>query len=153
MAPCGQALTQSWQNMQEPKSYSYFTKNFFFFPSASSAFTALKLGAPGNPIGAYVATMLVVEIVSAYAGKTKLDIILVPLGALFLSFAGIFAAYPFIWLIGRLGDFIAFATDATPFVMGIVISVVMGIVLTMHLPPPYGFPWRIPCFSAMPRER
>ena len=75
--------------------------------------------------------MLVVEIVSAYAGKTKLDIILVPLGALFLSFAGIFAAYPFIWLIGRLGDFIAFATDATPFVMGIVISVVMGIVLTM----------------------
>lgn len=102
-----------------------------FFPSASSAFTALKLGAPGNPIGAYVATMLVVEIVSAYAGKTKLDIILVPLGALFLSFAGIFAAYPFIWLIGRLGEFIAFATDATPFVMGIVISVVMGIVLTM----------------------
>lgn len=102
-----------------------------FFPSAAAPFSAIALGAPGNPIGAYVATMLVIEIVSLYAGKTKLDIILIPLGALFLSFAGIFAAYPFIKLIGRLGDFIAFATDATPFVMGVVIAVVMGVVLTM----------------------
>ena len=102
-----------------------------FFPSAAAPFSANALGAPGNPIGAYVATMLVIEIVSLYAGKTKLDIILIPLGALFLSFAGIFAAYPFIKLIGRLGDFIAFATDATPFVMGVVIAVVMGVVLTM----------------------
>lgn len=101
------------------------------FPSAAAPFSAIALGAPGNPIGAYVATMLVIEIVSLYAGKTKLDIILIPLGALFLSFAGIFAAYPFIKLIGRLGDFIAFATDATPFVMGVVIAVVMGVVLTM----------------------
>ena len=102
-----------------------------FFPSAATPFSAIALGAPGNPIGAYVATMLVIEIVSLYAGKTKLDIILIPLGALFLSFAGIFAAYPFIKLIGWLGDFIAFATDATPFVMGVVIAVVMGVVLTM----------------------
>lgn len=102
-----------------------------FFPSAAAPFSAIALGAPGNPIGAYVATMLVIEIVSLYAGKTKLDIILIPLGALFLSFAGIFAAYPFIKLIGWLGDFIAFATDATPFVMGVVIAVVMGVVLTM----------------------
>lgn len=102
-----------------------------FFPSAAAPFSAIALGAPGNPIGAYVATMLVIEIVSLYAGKTKLDIILIPLGALFLSFAGIFAAYPFIKLISRLGDFIAFATDATPFVMGVVIAVVMGVVLTM----------------------
>lgn len=99
-------------------------------PGASS-FASLKLGAPGNPIGAYVVTMLVVEIVSLYAGKTKLDIILIPLGALIISLAGVFAAYPFIKLIGWLSDFIAFATDATPFVMGIVIAVVMGVLLTM----------------------
>ena len=39
--------------------------------------TSLTLGAPGNPIGAYVVTMLVVEIVGLYVGKTKLDILLV----------------------------------------------------------------------------
>ena len=92
-----------------------------------------KMGSalPGNPIGAYVVTMLVVEIVELYAGKTKLDIILIPIGSLLLSFIGIFVAYPFIWLISQLGVLIALATNATPFVMGVVIAVIMGIVLTM----------------------
>ena len=97
----------------------------------SAAFTALTLGTPGNPIGAYVVTMLAVEIVGLYAGKTKLDIILIPLGALALSFAGVFVSFPFIWLVNQLGTLIAVATDATPLVMGIVIAVVMGVLLTM----------------------
>ncbi len=92
-----------------------------------------KMGAalPGNPIGAYVVTMFVVEIVELYAGKTKLDILLVPLGVLVLSLGGVFVAYPFIWLVNQLGSLIAIATEITPFIMGIVIAVVMGILLTM----------------------
>jgi uncharacterized membrane protein len=93
--------------------------------------TALTFGAPGNPIGAYVVTMLVIEVVSLYAGKTKLDIILIPLGVLTISLIGVYVAWPFIWLINQLGTLIALATDITPFVMGIVIAVVMGILLTM----------------------
>ena len=91
----------------------------------------LKLGSCGNPIGAYVVTMLVVEVCGLYEGKTKLDIILIPLGAMILSFAGVYLAYPFILLINELGRLIAVATNATPFVMGVVISVIMGILLTM----------------------
>ena len=93
--------------------------------------TSLTLGAPGNPIGAYVVTMLAVEVVGLYAGRTKLDILLVPLGVLALSFAGIYLAYPFILLVNLLGDGIAIATKAVPFVMGIVVAVAMGILLTM----------------------
>lgn len=100
-------------------------------PGASAPFAGITLGAPGNPIGAYVVTMLVVEVVSLYAGKTKLDILLVPLGSMLLAFGGVFVSFPFIWLINRLGTLIALATNATPFVMGVVISVIMGIVLTM----------------------
>lgn len=88
-------------------------------------------GLPGNPIGAYVAVMLVVEVVGLYAGKTKLDILIVPLGALILSFAGVFVAYPFIWLVNQLGDLIAISTNAVPFIMGVVIAVIMGVLLTM----------------------
>ena len=93
--------------------------------------TVLTLGAPGTPIGAYVVTMLCVEIASLYAGKTKLDIILIPLGVMLLSFSGVFVAFPFIWLVNQLGALVAIATNATPFVMGIVIAVVMGVLLTM----------------------
>ena len=98
---------------------------------AATPFVTLALGAPGNPIGAYVVTMLVVEVVGLYAGKTKLDILLIPLGTLLLSFGGVFLSYPFIWLVNQLGALIAIATEATPFVMGIVIAVIMGILLTM----------------------
>ena len=97
----------------------------------ASGLTSLALGKPGNPIGAYVATMLVVEIVGLYAGRTKLDILLVPMGALALSFAGVYLAYPFILLVNLLGNGIAIATKAVPFVMGIVVAVAMGILLTM----------------------
>lgn len=99
-------------------------------PNAGGIIT-LTLGLPGNPIGAYVVTMFAVEIVELYAGKTKLDILLVPLGTLVLSLGGVFVAYPFIWLVNQLGVLIAIATEITPFVMGIVIAVVMGILLTM----------------------
>ncbi len=92
---------------------------------------ALTAGLPGNPIGAYVVTMFTVEIVELYAGKTKLDILLVPLGTLLLSFGGVYVAFPFIWLVNQLGTLIAIATEATPFIMGIVIAVAMGILLTM----------------------
>ena len=93
--------------------------------------TTLTFGAPGNPIGAYVVTMLVVELVSIYAGKTKLDIILIPIGGMLIAFMGIFVSFPFIWLVNQLGELIALATHAVPFVMGVVVSVSMGILLTM----------------------
>ena len=97
----------------------------------AAGLTSLTLGTPGNPIGAYVVTMLAVEVVGLYAGRTKLDILLVPLGVLALSFAGVYLAYPFILLVNLLGDGIAIATRAVPFVMGIVVAVAMGILLTM----------------------
>ena len=94
-------------------------------------FVGLTFGAPGNPIGAYVTGLFTVELASLYAGKTKLDIILIPLGMLVLSMLAVYVAWPFIWLINQLGGLIAIATSATPFIMGIVISVIMGILLTM----------------------
>ena len=74
------------------------------FPAVSSGFSSVNFGAPGNPIGAYVVVMLAVEIVGLYEGKTKLDIILIPLGTLFLSFAGVYVAWPFIKLIDLFAE-------------------------------------------------
>ncbi len=95
-----------------------------------------KLGAglPGNPIGAYVLTMLVVEIVELYAGKTKLDIILIPLGSLVLALAGVYVAWPFIKLIDLFAELLVItinAGEAVKIIVGVLIAVVMGILLTM----------------------
>lgn len=91
----------------------------------------LGAGSPGNPIGAYVTALAATEIGSLVSGKTKLDILLVPLTCLLTALAFSYVAYPFIWLINMLGKGIAIATDFTPFFMGIVIAVIMGILLTM----------------------
>ena len=96
--------------------------------------TAITLGIPGNPIGAYVATMLVVEIVELYAGKTKLDIILIPIGTLLLSFAGVYVAWPFVKLIDLFASLLVIlinAGAAIKVITGIVIAIVMGVLLTM----------------------
>lgn len=89
---------------------------------------------PGNPIGAYVVAMLVVELVELYAGKTKLDIILIPIGALLIAFVGIFVSWPFIKLIDLFAKLLVItisAGAAVKVIIGILIAVVMGILLTM----------------------
>ncbi len=89
---------------------------------------------PGNPIGAYVVTMLVVELAELYAGKTKLDIILIPLGVLFISCVGVFVAWPFIKLIDLFANLLVVLINAgatIKIITGVVIAVVMGILLTM----------------------
>ncbi|MDE6614883.1 MAG: PTS sugar transporter subunit IIC [Clostridia bacterium] len=86
---------------------------------------------PGNPIGAYVTALLACEISNLVAGKTKLDIIIIPIVSLCMSILGAYLSYPFIWIINILGKGIAIATDFTPFFMGIFIAVIMGVLLTM----------------------
>ena len=95
---------------------------------------ALTSGAPGNPIGAYIVTMLVVEIVQLYAGKTKIDIVLIPLGVLLLTLGGVYIAWPFIELIDLFAKLLVLAInagEAIKVLVGILIAVVMGILLTM----------------------
>ena len=91
-------------------------------------------GAPGNPIGAYVLAVLTVEVAGLYAGKTKLDIVLIPLGMLILSMAGVFIAWPFIKLVDLIAVVLVLAIEAGTAVkvlVGILVAVVMGILLTM----------------------
>ena len=95
---------------------------------------ALTSGNPGNPIGAYIVTMLVVEIVQLYAGKTKIDIVLIPLGVLLLTLGGVYIAWPFIKLIDLFARLLVLAInagEAVKVLVGILIAVVMGILLTM----------------------
>ncbi len=91
----------------------------------------LTKGLPGNPIGAYVTALLACELGILVAGKTKLDILIVPFVCLTASIFGAYISFPFIWLVNMLGKFIAIATQITPFFMGVIIAVIMGVLLTM----------------------
>lgn len=87
--------------------------------------------APGNPIGAYIVSLIAIELGMLICGRTKVDIVVVPLSMMVISLLSLYAAWPFIWLVNLLSKGIALATVATPFVMGMVVAVVMGILLTL----------------------
>ncbi len=91
-------------------------------------------GLPGNPIGSYVVALLTIEIARLYAGKTKLDIVLIPLGMLVVSVAGVYIAWPFIKLIDLIAKVLVIAIEAgaaVKIIVGVFVAIVMGILLTM----------------------
>jgi len=86
----------------------------------------------GNPINAYLAALISCEVCMLISGKTKLDILLVPIAALLTSAIVLWLLCPPVSaFIAKLSEFIASAMVWNPFVMGIVISIIMGILLTM----------------------
>ncbi len=100
----------------------------------TGTFAAPAFGAPGNPVGSYVVALLTIEIAGLYAGKTKLDIVLIPLGMMILCLAGVFIAWPFIKLIDLIAKLLVLAIEAgeaVKIIVGIFVAVVMGVLLTM----------------------
>lgn len=91
----------------------------------------ISVASPGNPIGAYVCSLMACEIGMLISGKTKLDILLVPLTVIIVAILGTYVCIPFVWLIDKISLGINIATKAQPFIMGVVISVAVGILLTM----------------------
>ena len=96
------------------------------------SFTAFS--GPGEPLGAFVAAYIGIEIGHLIAGKTGLDIILVPFCTIVSGGAvGLLVGPPIVTFMDWLGSIIMWATEQQPFIMGIVISVLMGIFLTLPI--------------------
>ena len=82
---------------------------------------------PGEPLGAFVAAYIAIEIGILISGKTKLDIILTPLGCIGAgTLVGIFVGPPISKFMAWLGSLINWGTEQQPFLMGIVVSVLDG---------------------------
>lgn len=95
---------------------------------------ALVLSGPGEPLGAFVAAYVSIEIGLLVSGKTKLDIILTPLVCIAVgSVVGLLVGPPISGFMAWLGSLINWGTEQQPFVMGIVVSVLMGMILTLPI--------------------
>ena len=87
-----------------------------------------------GPAGAFFAVIIASEIGMLVSKKTKVDILVTPVVTLMVGFIASFALCPLIsYVMYYLGVFIAWATTQTPFIMGIIVSVVVGIVLTLPI--------------------
>ena len=87
-----------------------------------------------GPAGAFIAVFVAVELGKLVSKETKVDIIVTPTvsilsGVLVSKLVCPWIAVAMYWL----GDFINTATELRPFLMGIIISVVVGIILTLPI--------------------
>ncbi len=89
---------------------------------------------PGEPLGAFVAAYIAIECGILISGKTKLDIILTPLVSIGTGSAvGLLLGPPISRFMNWLGSLINWGTEQQPFLMGIIVSVLMGMILTLPI--------------------
>lgn len=95
---------------------------------------AVLLAGPGEPLGAFIAAYVGIEIGHLVSGKTKLDILVTPLVTIGAgSAAGLLAGPPISNFMTWLGSLINWGTEQQPFLMGIIVSVLMGMILTLPI--------------------
>ena len=104
------------------------------FSLAAVGAAANELGGAGGPLAVLIIAILAAESGKLISKETKIDILVTPFVTIFIGVAlssllapGIGAAA------SSLGRLIMWATDLQPFLMGIVISVLVGIALTLPI--------------------
>lgn len=95
---------------------------------------ALVLSGPGEPLGAFVAALVGIAFGHLVAGRTKVDLLVTPAVTILTGGAvGIIVGPPISAFMTWLGGLINWATVQQPVIMGIVVSVIMGMVLTLPI--------------------
>lgn len=102
------------------------------FPNLANE--AFVIGKPGEPLGAFIAAYVAIEIGALVAGRTKVDIIVTPVcciiaGAAAGYFVGPYISAAMIWL----GNLVNVNVVKHPILGGIAVSVLMGIILTLPI--------------------
>ena len=89
---------------------------------------------PGEPLGAFVAAMVGIAIGHLVSGKTKVDIIITPLCTIATGGAAGILLGPWVsTFMSWLGGIVNWGTEQQPLLMGIIVSVLMGIFLTLPI--------------------
>ncbi len=130
----GLAMAMSGPAMAAAIGYALQAPPLVLFSLITVGFASNALGGAGGPLA-----VLFVAIITAEAGKliskeTKVDILVTPLVTIGV---GVLLSALFAPALGRLasgvGSIIMWATELQPFLMGILVSVVVGIALTLPI--------------------
>ena len=103
------------------------------FPTVNSM-TAFALGKPGEPLGAFVAALVAIELGRLVSNKTKVDIIVTPFVSICSgALVGYVIGPPISQFMMWLGNLVNINVEQHPVVGGILISVLMGMILTLPI--------------------
>ena len=92
------------------------------------------IGKPGEPLGAFVAAIVGIKLGQLVSGRTKVDIIITPLVSIFTgAMVGFFVGPPITTFMTWLGELVNVNVEQYPVIGGIIVSVLMGMILTLPI--------------------
>lgn len=104
------------------------------FSLVTVGYATNSMGGAGGPLAVFVISIFASEAGMLVSKKTRIDILVTPTVTILV---GVGLAYLCAGYIGnaakQLGEIIVWATEQQPLIMGVVISVVMGMVLTLPI--------------------
>lgn len=93
-----------------------------------------ELGGAGGPLAVLIIAIISAEFGKAVSKETKIDIIVTPLVTIIIGVLLSMAIAPFIGKVASsVGSAVMWATEQQPFIMGILVSVIIGIALTLPI--------------------
>lgn len=104
------------------------------FSLISVGFASNAMGGAGGPLAVLVIAILASEIGKAVSKETKIDILMTPLVTIGVGVTlSVWCAPALGYAAMKLGSLIMWATNLQPFLMGILVSVFVGIALTLPI--------------------
>ncbi len=104
------------------------------YSSALVGFAANAQGGAGGPLAVLLIAIVAIEFGKAVSKETKVDILVTPFVTVFVGGTLSILIAPHIGtVVSYIGSFISWATLQQPFVMGLIISVVVGVALTLPI--------------------
>lgn len=101
---------------------------------SDTATPTIAFASPGEPLGAFIAAYIAITMGHLVSGKTKVDILVTPIASIASgSIAGLLIGPAISNFITALGELINWGTERQPILMGIIVSIIMGIVLTLPI--------------------
>lgn len=98
------------------------------------AIEGFTVGAPGEPLGAFIAAYVAIEVGGIISGKTKLEIIVTPLCCILAGAAAGYLVGPYISAAMKwIGNLVNINVENSPIIGGMLVSVIMGILLTLPI--------------------
>lgn len=130
----GYAQAMAGPSMAAAIAYSLKAHPLVIFSAAAVGHAANALGGAGGPLAVFFIAIAAVEIGMLVSKKTKVDIIVTPFITILVGCGLAILVAPYIGeAVGYISDFIGWASLQAPFVASLIISVVIGVVLTLPI--------------------
>ena len=114
--------------------YALKAPNLVLFSLAAVGYSADKLGGAGGPLAVLLIAIISAELGKIVSKETKLDIIVTPLVTIFAGCGLSMLCAPYIGkAASAVGGAIMWATELKPFLMGMIVSAIVGIALTLPI--------------------